>query len=144
MRAIVVQLIQMIINMFDPTHSRYRYLAFKNAEKYRRFIQRDDSVREYGPTFIESLTPAHGTYGALLFTPQWRAKREEILKRDAYKCVICSDTADLQVHHRQYHFIVRESNFRMPWDYSESLLITLCESCHKRGHSKFKVPIINL
>ena len=78
------------------------------------------------------------------FDPEWKAKREEILQRDSNSCVICKRNNELQVHHRQYHFIIRENQFKPPWDYHESLLITLCESCHKRGHNKYKVPTINI
>jgi len=129
--------------MNDPTQSRYRHLSFKSDKPYRRFIQADKVLKQSNLEnhFID--IPAHGTYGALLFRPEWRAKREEILNRDK-GCVICNGSNSLQVHHRQYHFIVRENKFKLPWEYSETLLITLCESCHKRGHSKFKVPTINI
>jgi hypothetical protein len=48
------------------------------------------------------------------------------------------------VHHRQYHYVVRINKFKAPWDYPDHLLISLCESCHGRGHSKFKIPIISI
>ncbi len=129
--------------MIDPTLSRYRYLNFKSNKKYRRFIKDEKGLKQSNlETYVEDI-PAHGTYGSLLFRPEWKAKREEILDRDK-SCVICKSISTLQVHHRQYHFIVRENKFKLPWDYSENLLITLCESCHKRGHAKFKVPTINI
>lgn len=129
--------------MNDDTQSRYRHLNFKSTTTYRRFVQADKDLKQSNlePNLYE--IPTHGTYGALLFRPEWRAKREEILRRDK-NCVICNGATALQVHHRQYHFIVRENKFRLPWEYSDNLLITLCESCHKRGHSKFKVPTINI
>lgn len=130
--------------MNDPTQSRYRHLTFKSNSTYRRFIQADKDLKQSNlVTNLEDI-PAHGTYGALLFRPEWRAKREEILKRDFESCIICKGSTSLQVHHRQYHFIVRENKFKLPWEYSGNLLITLCESCHKRGHGKFKVPTINI
>lgn len=129
--------------MNDPTQSRYRHLAFKSNTQYRRFLQAEETLKQNVlETNIDDI-PAHGTYGALLFRAEWRAKREEILKRDK-NCVICKSSSSLQVHHRQYHFIVRENKFKLPWEYSGNLLITLCENCHKRGHSKFKVPTINI
>lgn len=130
--------------MNDPTQSRYRHLNFKSNTTYRRFVQADKALKKSNLDTILTDIPAHGTYGASLFRPEWRAKREEILKRDLNSCVICNSNNSLQVHHRQYHFIVRENRFKLPWEYSENLLITLCESCHKRGHSKFKVPTINI
>jgi 5-methylcytosine-specific restriction endonuclease McrA len=84
----------------------------------------------------------HGSYGGLLFDPRWKAKRAEILQRDNDCCIICRDSVDLQVHHRQYHYVEQANAFRMPWDYPDQLLITLCKSCHNRGHAKFKVPTL--
>ena len=131
--------------MNDPTNSRYRYLAFKDNEIYRRYIQEnnDRPLQEstWKPKSHE--IPAHGTYGASLFDPRWKTKRLEILNRDSYSCVVCKKNENLQVHHRQYHFLVRENKFKPPWDYDNYLLISLCESCHKRGHSKYKVPTLN-
>lgn len=130
--------------MYDPTNSRYRYIKLKNNIDFRRFPSNDKSLNQQTGVILETEIPAHGTYGALLFRPEWRAKREEILIRDNRCCVICKNSYRLQVHHRQYHFVVRENQYKLPWQYPEHLLITLCESCHKRGHNKFKVPTINI
>jgi hypothetical protein len=83
-----------------------------------------------------------GSYNALLFRDEWKRRRQAILDRDGHKCVICSSKDRVVVHHRQYVFIKASQRFKDPWDYSDSLLITLCTSCHERGHLKFKVPII--
>lgn len=131
--------------MPDYTNSRYRYFAFKN-NNYRRFTRDSDGKSLRKSILIPAINniPAHGTYGSLLFDPRWRAKREIILKRDLYSCVVCQGKDHLQVHHRQYQFVVRNNQFLDPWDYEERLLITLCESCHKKGHNKYKVPTINI
>lgn len=84
----------------------------------------------------------HGSYGALLFDKRWKHKREKIIKRDKSACKSCGKTHTLEVHHRQYHFIKKYRKFRKPWDYDDDLLITFCKVCHKKGHQKFKVPII--
>jgi len=84
----------------------------------------------------------HGSYGALLFRDEWKRKRKEILERDGHKCVICRSNKNNVVHHRQYVFMKGQQVFKDPWDYDNRLLITLCRSCHQRGHSKFEVPII--
>jgi 5-methylcytosine-specific restriction endonuclease McrA len=130
--------------MHDPTNSRYRYINFRGSGAYRRFVKENETIENVGLPYQDNDVPAHGTYGALMFDPRWRARREEILVRDARHCVVCHATTNLQVHHRQYHFIVRQNQFKLPWDYPSHLLITLCESCHKRGHAKFKVPTINI
>lgn len=82
----------------------------------------------------------HGTYGATLFDPRWKAKRKLILQRDRNQCVICNSQEKLQVHHRQYHFSRSSNTFKQPWDYPNKLLITLCESCHSKGHRQHEVP----
>ncbi|RFZ86033.1 HNH endonuclease [Mucilaginibacter terrenus] len=87
---------------------------------------------------------SHGSYGSLLFDERWRAKRALIIKRDHNKCVNCQSSDELQVHHRQYHFIKNINQFKPPWDYHSSLLITLCKRCHNKGHNKFKVPNISI
>jgi len=129
--------------LFDPTKSRYRYVNAENNKTYRRFVGDTDLVQKDKLEGGLGDVPAHGPYGAYLFRAEWKLKRKEIIERDR-NCVICNSISVLQVHHRQYHFLVRENRFKYPWEYHEHLLITLCESCHRRGHSKFKVPIINL
>ncbi len=81
-------------------------------------------------------------YGEKLFDPRWISKRKAILRRDGNSCVICrKSNVKLQVHHKQYHFIKRLQKHVDPWDYDDRYLITLCESCHNRGHSKYQVPV---
>jgi hypothetical protein len=84
-------------------------------------------------------------YRKALNDRQWFTKREIILERDNYNCVIpnCTNPTGkhLQIHHRQYHFNVQQNKFVDPWDYDDHLLITLCRWCHKKGHKIFKIPI---
>jgi uncharacterized protein (UPF0248 family) len=124
----------------------FRYLKFKDNSPYRRFVQNGEAKVAQAGVTKESVSdvPAHGTYGGLLFHPKWKEKRKEILTRDRHQCVNCKSDKDLQVHHRQYHFVVSQNKFRLPWDYPDHLLITLCESCHSRGHNKYKVPTITV
>jgi 5-methylcytosine-specific restriction endonuclease McrA len=64
------------------------------------------------------------------------------MTRDNRCCIVCSGREELQVHHRQYHFVKAANAFKMPWAYPDHLLITLCKNCHQRGHNKFKVPTL--
>jgi hypothetical protein len=48
------------INMFDPTNSRYRYLASKGTGLYRRFIRDDEELQTVGLVYQDNKTPAHG------------------------------------------------------------------------------------
>lgn len=93
---------------------------------------------------LEEYPQTHGSYKALVFHPKWTVRRKEILLRDHHSCVNCGASEELQVHHRQYHFVLSTKQFKAPWDYPNHLLITLCDKCHSKGHSKFKVPIIKL
>lgn len=131
----------------SETHTLYRYLTFTDDEPYRRYIEVTKSHVKGNGTSAQTSGPAgmtHGSYGGLLFHPRWKLKRIEILTRDMYRCIHCKSDKTLQVHHRQYHFIVSQQKFRLPWEYPDHLLITLCESCHNRGHNKYKVPTINV
>lgn len=131
----------------SETHSLYHYLSFQDKTPYRRYVQ-VKSTTQQGKTITPKPSAAthqaHGSYGALLLHPKWKSKRKEILIRDKYQCVHCRQTNDLQVHHRQYHFLVSRQTFRLPWDYPDHLLITLCNTCNRMGHSKYKVPTINI
>lgn len=71
------------------------------------------------------------TYEEQLLTPQWAAKRLEIIRRDWEMCTHCMSTKNLQVHHKRY------IPGRMAWEYHgwDSFdLITLCEKCHAEEH----------
>lgn len=122
--------------------SRYTSRPENREVQAGRYIITPHTQRKSGEPSQKNDTPAHGSYGGLLFDPRWKARREEILARDQNCCIICQSTDELQVHHRQYHYIKNADAFRMPWDYPDHLLITLCKSCHNRGHSKFKVPTL--
>lgn len=86
----------------------------------------------------------HGSYREALFNPMWLEKRAKILKRDGFRCVICGSQEHLVVHHKQYHFNTRLNRKCDPWDYDDKYLITLCESCHKRGHYQYNIPTKNI
>ena len=108
---------------------------------YRRYI--NPAIKQYQKEDTEQ-PHVHGSYGYLLFDKRWKEKRAMILIRDSNKCIICGLNENLQVHHRQYQYLISLKKFKAPWEYSDKMLITLCNICHQRGHSKFKVPIIYL
>lgn len=104
-------------------------------------IDRNESQERPMHEMNVNLNVKNGSYKAKLFDPRWHSKRQEILKRDNFKCWVCKSTLDLQVHHKQYHFSRRYKKFKDPWEYNNRYLITLCVRCHQRGHSKFEVPV---
>lgn len=66
-------------------------------------------------------------YSELLKNPFWQKKRNAILERDNYTCQNCNDEfTNLQVHHTYY------TNGKMPWEYPDEALVTLCELCHEK------------
>lgn len=67
-------------------------------------------------------------YKDQLKTPEWKAKRLEILERDSYCCVKCSCKKGLQIHHNYYE------DGKLAWEYPNKALTTLCKSCHKLFH----------
>ena len=86
----------------------------------RRFESRMDWREE--PEFA---TPqGKSPYSAV----EWREKRAQILESDNHSCRDCFSKSKLQVHHLYY--IAK----RKVWEYPNSALITLCESCHKKRH----------
>lgn len=52
------------------------------------------------------------------------------MQRDGFKCHECGDgTSELNVHHKIY------IEDKKPWEYTDPLLITLCNHCHKKIHT---------
>lgn len=77
------------------------------------------------------------TYSDLLNTIDWDIKRHKIFKRDGYKCKECNALHGLDVHHNIY------IDNKLPWDYDDKDLITLCKTCHSKIHDKrpeYKLP----
>jgi len=67
-------------------------------------------------------------YKKELFSPEWIAKRKEIIKRDDFTCQKCGEKEELHVHHIEYL-----DNLN-PQDYPNEYLITLCSECHRKEH----------
>jgi len=73
-------------------------------------------------------------YAELLRHPKWQKKRLKIMERDEFKCHCClSGETTLNVHHSFY------LNNKMPWQYPDYALITLCETCHSLDHKHQKL-----
>ena len=78
-------------------------------------------------------------YAQQLKSPEWKAKRLEILKRDDYKCTKCGETKKLHVHHLSY------TSGCNAWEYPNENLITLCKGCHSAQHpDKYATPYDNV
>ncbi len=57
---------------------------------------------------------------------EWKELKEERLKKDNYKCVLCKSQERLTCHHLTYKRIFKEEI---------NDLISLCKKCHSRIHS---------
>lgn len=74
----------------------------------------------YGPTF----TPE---YRAYLDSPEWRFRRESVLKRDRHTCQACGNRRADHVHHLSYRYLFREPLFD---------LVAVCSFCHQQLHDR--------
>jgi 5-methylcytosine-specific restriction endonuclease McrA len=76
-------------------------------------------------------SPRSGRLRLRLDPVSYHKLREEILKRDGWRCQHCGSMSELQVHHIQ-------SRSRMGDD-AEDNLITLCARCHTDVHLRLNV-----
>jgi 5-methylcytosine-specific restriction endonuclease McrA len=72
-------------------------------------LRREPSPRRLDPTAYESL-------------------RQQVLRRDGWRCQLCARMANLEVHHKQFRSHSGHD--------SEENLITLCVGCHREIHSQ--------
>ena len=72
-------------------------------------------------------------YKELLNTKEWLIRRLLILNRDNFKCTNCQSTINITVHHKGY---IKD---RLPHEYPDEALTTLCSKCHTDIHNK--IPI---
>ena len=64
-------------------------------------------------------------YKKYLKSDYWKDIKEQVHKRDEYKCRLCNSNKNLQVHHKTYEFLGNENLEE---------LITLCKKCHFNIH----------
>lgn len=67
------------------------------------------------------------SYRAYLQSPEWRARREKVMKRCGGFCEGCGDNSAVHVHHRTYRHFGNEFLFE---------LLGLCRDCHERLHAE--------
>lgn len=70
--------------------------------------------------------------------PEWQKKRLEVMKAAGFSCQECDNKEKtLNVHHKFY------VKGRKPWQYDNSELQCLCETCHERFH-ELKQELLSL
>jgi 5-methylcytosine-specific restriction endonuclease McrA len=57
--------------------------------------------------------------------------RQQVLRRDGWRCQSCGTMSNLEVHHKEFR--------SQSGDDSEANLITVCISCHYEFHHRVKV-----
>ena len=67
-------------------------------------------------------------YKEYLQTDHWKSVRKQALFRAKYKCQLCSNKENLNVHHNTYKNRGEEK---------DEDLIVLCQNCHGKFHDKF-------
>ena len=79
------------------------------------------------------------SYAELLKDPRWQKKRLEIMQRDNFTCQLCGDQErQMHVHHKYY------LDGKRPWEYSNNVLVTLCENCHNYIHNNIPTNDIGM
>jgi ATP-dependent DNA helicase RecQ len=57
---------------------------------------------------------------------EYESLRQQVLRRDRWRCQSCGTMANLEVHHKEFR--------SHSGDDSEQNLITLCSACHSTVH----------
>jgi 5-methylcytosine-specific restriction endonuclease McrA len=58
----------------------------------------------------------------------YESLRQQVLRRDGWRCQSCGTMSNLEVHHKEFRSQLGED--------SEENLITLCTTCHARVHGR--------
>lgn len=66
----------------------------------------------------------------------WKINREKALKKANYKCEKCGKMETLQVHHKEKAIYLKGHSPSKETNNNLDNLIVLCNSCHKKEHSK--------
>ena len=94
-----------------------RKLQAEIDEKY--FILKTLREQYHGNETIK-----HGDY---INSVAWQETRQKIFRRDGFRCVMCGQSTNLNVHHITYENLGAEES---------SDLATLCQKCHAKVHGK--------
>ena len=73
------------------------------------------------------MSPIRVEFGPLRLDPEsYEALRQQVLRRDGWRCQSCGTISNLEVHHKQFR--------SHSGDDSEENLVTLCTECHTGIH----------
>ncbi len=97
----------------------------KDEKKIIGFLRIVNLINSIKKRIYQNQDIRWASYGEYLKSEQWGQLRKSKLKEVNYKCQLCNSNKELNVHHRTYERIFRES--------IEDLIV-LCESCHRKFH----------
>jgi 5-methylcytosine-specific restriction endonuclease McrA len=84
-------------------------------------------LRKRWPRQLPMLNPGRPKRPRLhLDSEPYKQQRQEILRRDGWRCQLCGTRSNLEIHHMEFR--------SHGGDDSEPNLITLCASCHEQVH----------
>lgn len=122
----------------ESIKSTEQFLNIQSSEIITENIEIEEEINEEWWSKDDSKYSTGMEYQELLKTDLWSKRRYEILVRDNQKCTQCSATKGkhtiLQVHHKLY------VKTRLPWNYANADLITVCHECHSEIHQNTTIP----
>ena len=104
----------------------YNYLEIKEEKKEKKPEIFKDKIYE---DYIKHMRAMD--YNDYIHSEHWRHFREQTLIFYGYKCVVCSDTDKLAVHHKTYENRGRET-------FND--VIVVCNKCHETIHGRHEEP----
>ena len=66
----------------------------------------------------------------------YRRLRQQVLKRDGWRCQHCGSMRNLEVHHKQFRSLAGDDE--------ETNLITLCMPCHRAVHEHQEAALLHI
>ena len=111
---------------FTCKKCNHKATIFKDGIMYRDKTEKEinDYKKKIANSWYDSVLPEHKNKYDRNVLP-------ELLKN----LIIKPEQIVLQVHHKYYILD------KLPWDYPNESLITLCISCHQKEHNEFNIPI---
>jgi hypothetical protein len=98
-----------------------RYYKFLPGEQQQAFPR-----KVAGESVVRMMSPK--TASSRLDPSSYESLRQQILRRDGWRCQSCGSMSNLEVHHREFRSHSGTD--------SEENLITLCTACHARVHHR--------
>lgn len=112
--------------LLDASLRELRYQVIQAQYSEARHKINEGRQKRYTESLQERKDAWLSEYTKYLDSPEWRHKRELVLKRDEYLCQCCLKNYATQVHHKSYEFE----------DLSGSIpafdLVAVCGPCHER------------